>query len=99
MTTSPIPVEQFGTWLGELAAALGDLDGQSSGATPSLDEASDANANSPFLPGATRLLGSIGHSLGDASGAAARHFPVNDSHTARAVTRLRDRIIHNLGST
>jgi hypothetical protein len=93
MTTSPIPVEQFGTWLGELVASLQTLADESSGAESSTPQAS------PFQSGPAKLLRSIESGFRGSNPTAMRPIHFNDSQTARTSARLRDQIIHNLGST
>jgi|HubBroStandDraft_6_1064221.scaffolds.fasta_scaffold202004_3 hypothetical protein len=93
MTTSPIPVEQFGTWLGELVASLQTLADESSGAESSTSQ------SSPFQSGPAKLLHTIAHGLRDSNPTTVRPIHFNDFQTARAAARLRDQIIHNLGST
>ncbi len=98
MTTSPIPVGQFGAWLGELVTALQSLDGQTVDAEAPNEASANPAATSPFQPGPAKLLRTIGQGFRDSSRASAGPLPhVNNSRT-RAAARLRDRIIHNLGS-
>jgi hypothetical protein len=93
MTTSPIPVEQFGTRLGELVASLQTLADESSGAESSTPQ------SSLFQSGPAKLLHTIAHGLHSSNPTPVRPIHFNDSQTARAAARLRDQIIHNLGST
>jgi hypothetical protein len=93
MTTSPIPVEQFGTWLGELVASLQTLGDESSSASTSLPQ------TSPFQPGPAKLLHNIARGFHGSNAGEGLPIHVNHSQTARAAARLRDQIIHNLGST
>jgi hypothetical protein len=93
MTTSPIPVEQFGTWLGELVTALQTLGDQTSSAETSM------LPPSPFQQGPAKLLHTIARGFYRSNPGEAIPIHVNHSQTARAAVRLRDQIIHNLGST
>jgi hypothetical protein len=93
MTTSPIPVEQFGTWLSEFVASLQTLGDENAVAeTPT-------SQLSPFQAGPAKLLHSIAHGLHGPITTTAHPLHINDSQTARAAVRLRDQFIHNLGST
>jgi hypothetical protein len=93
VTTSPIPVEQFGNWLGELATALQTLGDEIAGAeTPT-------SQPSPFQPGPARFLNTIAQGFHGSNRTTSRPLHVTDSHAARAASQLRDQIIHNLGST
>jgi hypothetical protein len=93
MTTSPIPVEQFGTWLGELVTALQTLGDESSNADSSTPQ------SSPFQSGSAKFLHLIAHGFRGSNPTATRPIHFNHSQTSRAAVRLRDQIIHNLGST
>jgi hypothetical protein len=93
MTTSPIPVEQFGTWLGELVASLQTLGDESSSASTSLPQ------TSPFQPGPAKLLHTIAQGFHGSNRTNVCPTHINDSQSARAAARLRDQIIHSLGST
>ncbi len=103
MTTAPIPVEELGNWLGDLLAALDSLDGETTD-----DEAQAAAADSaaavpsPFRPTSATCLKTVAQSFprfGSPRRSAAKPIPdANSSPTARAAARLRDQIIHNLGT-
>jgi len=93
MTNSSIPVEQFGTWLGALVASLQTLGDEGAGAETS------TSPPSPFQAGPAKLLHTIAHGLHGSNPTTVRPIHVDDSQSARAAVRLRDQIIHNLGST
>jgi hypothetical protein len=68
VTSAPIPVAQFGTWLGELVSAIQDTDGQTSAlgssapssAEPSSSEPGSGNSRpSPFQPGVGNFMHTI----------------------------------------
>jgi hypothetical protein len=99
VTTSPIPVEQFGTWLGELVTAIQTREETNSTTAPP----------SPFQPGVGNFMHTIaqGHFASGSSHNSTRSSTQNfghpidhsdNSHTARAAAQLRHQIIHNLGS-
>jgi hypothetical protein len=103
VTTSPIPVEQFGDWLGGLLTAFESLNEQpADGDAPVEPVGGAAAVPFSFRPTSARGLQTISHSFqGSARShrAGAKPFQnVNDSPTARAAARLRDQIIHNLGT-
>jgi hypothetical protein len=103
VTTAPIPVEQLGNWLGDLLAALNNLDGQTAddeSSTAVLDGAT--TVPSPFQPTSAKCLKTVAQTFprsGSSHRSAAKPTPdFNNSPTARAAARLRDQIIHNLGT-
>jgi hypothetical protein len=103
VTTSPIPVEELGNWLGNVLAALDSLDGETTedeAPATSLDDATPVP--SPFRPTAAKSLKTISQSFtrpASSHRSAAKPIPdVHNSPTARAAARLREQIIHNLGT-
>jgi hypothetical protein len=89
MTTSPIPVEQFGSWLGELLSAL-----ESAGQT-----LNPAPSPSSLQPGPAGLVHSIAQIVPHSNQAFAHSLSDDEPHSLRAAARLRDHIIRNLGSS
>lgn len=103
MTTAPIPVEQFGDWLGNLLAGLDSLETEAAGNEPSAtDSETTPTLPFPFRPTSARCLKTVAQSFPRAShalnSATTPAQEVSNSPTARAVARLRDQIIHNLGT-
>ncbi len=103
MTTAPIPVEQLDNWLGDLLAALDSLDGQTTEDEAPINLPGGATTvPSPFRPTSASCLKTIAQSFPRSANShrgAAKPLPdVNNSPTARAAARLREQIIHNLGT-
>ncbi len=103
MTSTPIPVEELGNWLGNLLAALDSLDGETTeDEAPATSPEGATTAPSPFRPTSASCLKTIAQNFPRSASthrsAANPTQDVNNSPTARAAARLRDQIIHNLGT-